>query len=65
MLCDTYAEKETMRLLEKYYGGLITQHEFINYNPAKIIKNFYLGTQKGIGEDHINEFGQFINYSEK
>ena len=56
MLRDTYAEDEVIRLIEKYYGGSVTHSEFINYNPARIIKNFFFGSQKDVGKDHINEF---------
>lgn len=65
MLSDTYSETEVIRLLEKYFEGTITHNEFINYNPGRIIRNFFLGTKQDIKEDTINEFEQFISYSNK
>ena len=63
MLNDSYAEEEMKRLLTEYYGGSINKVEFINYHPDSIVASFH-SPSGNIGKDHLNEFQQFIDYSQ-
>lgn len=63
MLNDSYAEEEMKRLLTEYYGGSINKVEFINYHPETIVQSFH-SPSGSIGKDHLNEFQQFIDYSQ-
>ena len=47
-LADTYAEGEVQRLIEKYFDGDIESLEFINYNPQRLLNNFFFGVTNKI-----------------
>jgi hypothetical protein len=61
MLSDSYAAEEVRRLLAQYYGGEVGKLQYINYDPASLVRPFFRAPG-GIRTDHIDEFQQFIDY---
>lgn len=63
MLSNATAEQEMEKLLVKYFGGSIQRVEFINYDAERIVRSFH-SPSGSLGKDHLNEFQQFIDYSQ-